>query len=480
MKMVKSLLLGTAAGLVAMAGAQAADLPVKAKPVQYVKICSLYGDGYYYIPGTDTCLKIGGYVRVQLESGAATRGVADIVGGAQGAQTRATLQYGFLARGSISADARSQTEYGTLRSYIEIQVQDTDTTAAAGEIVNTTGAFIQFAGFTVGIAPSFYDFMSYAPYHYGNPRVGSNLGAAGQPVFGYTAQLGNGLSASLAVEDVNSRRNSVIDGTAAGTAAFTATTMGTAPVTDQAAQSMPDITANLRVDQVWGSAQLMGALHQVSALYYGAPASAATLGIQGHPGDKIGTAIGAGLKLNIPGMPGDVLWLQGNWSKGATAYATNVAYFNKTNAGAGTLGYGIASDAVFGAVGTDLELTTAWNIGGIYEHRWSPTLRTAAYAGYTKFEYSATANAQLCTLSALAAMASCQNNFAVWSVGARTEWTPAKNINIGLDVWYTKLNTASAGTSTAVSSTAISNPVTAIADQDAWAVAMRWQRNFYP
>ena len=61
MKMVKSLLLGSAAGLVAVAGAQAADLPVKAKPVEYVKICSLYGEGFFYIPGTDTCIKIGGW-----------------------------------------------------------------------------------------------------------------------------------------------------------------------------------------------------------------------------------------------------------------------------------------------------------------------------------------------------------------------------------------------------------------------------------
>ena len=67
MKMVKSLLLGTAAGLVAMTGAQAADLPVKAKPVQYVKICSLYGAGFYYIPGTDTCIKIGGFVRAEVD-----------------------------------------------------------------------------------------------------------------------------------------------------------------------------------------------------------------------------------------------------------------------------------------------------------------------------------------------------------------------------------------------------------------------------
>jgi len=67
MKMVKSLfLLGSAAGLVAMSGAQAADLPVKAKAVEYVKICSLYGAGFYYIPGTDTCIKIGGYLRADL------------------------------------------------------------------------------------------------------------------------------------------------------------------------------------------------------------------------------------------------------------------------------------------------------------------------------------------------------------------------------------------------------------------------------
>src|SRR5712671_7268970 len=66
MNTTKLLLLGTAAGLMAVSGAQAADMPVKAKPVLYVKICSLYGDGFYYIPGTDTCLKMGGYVRAQF------------------------------------------------------------------------------------------------------------------------------------------------------------------------------------------------------------------------------------------------------------------------------------------------------------------------------------------------------------------------------------------------------------------------------
>ena len=71
MKMVKSLILGSAAGLIAMSGAQAADLPVKAKPVEYVKICSLYGAGFYYMPGTDTCIKFGGYLRADTILGGA-------------------------------------------------------------------------------------------------------------------------------------------------------------------------------------------------------------------------------------------------------------------------------------------------------------------------------------------------------------------------------------------------------------------------
>ena len=66
MKMIKSLILGSAAGLVAMSGAQAADLPVKAKAVEYVRICSLYGAGFYYIPGTDTCIKLAGYLRADI------------------------------------------------------------------------------------------------------------------------------------------------------------------------------------------------------------------------------------------------------------------------------------------------------------------------------------------------------------------------------------------------------------------------------
>src|SRR3974377_2190188 len=102
MKMVKSLSLGTAGGLVAMSGAQAADLPVKAKPVQYVKICSLYGAGFYYVPGTDMCLKIGGWVRQYImwnANGSLTNGPL----GGVNTQTRGTTDWGTRPRRHITA-----------------------------------------------------------------------------------------------------------------------------------------------------------------------------------------------------------------------------------------------------------------------------------------------------------------------------------------------------------------------------------------
>src|SRR4029453_7561419 len=79
MTMTKSMLLSSASMLVALS-AQAADLPVKAKPVEYVKICNLYGAGFYYIPGTDTCIKIGGYVRADYSYNTAGGGNPNYTG----------------------------------------------------------------------------------------------------------------------------------------------------------------------------------------------------------------------------------------------------------------------------------------------------------------------------------------------------------------------------------------------------------------
>ena len=101
MKMVKSLLLSSAAGLAAVSGAQAADLPVKAKAVEYVKVCSLYGAGFFYIPGTDTCIKIGGFARTEWNHNAAGSFNTNVAG-ANAQYTRASDTLVNRSRGLFS------------------------------------------------------------------------------------------------------------------------------------------------------------------------------------------------------------------------------------------------------------------------------------------------------------------------------------------------------------------------------------------
>src|ERR1700745_2707217 len=113
MKIVKSLLLGSAAGLVRVWAGQAADLPVKAKPVEYVRVCSLYGAGFYYMPGTDMCIKIGGYVRAEVSehiNGASTTSLGNDL------NQRSTNEFWTRERAYITADAREQTAWGTARA----------------------------------------------------------------------------------------------------------------------------------------------------------------------------------------------------------------------------------------------------------------------------------------------------------------------------------------------------------------------------
>ena len=119
---IKSLLLGSAAALVAVTGARAADAVVVAEPepVEYVRVCDAYGAGFFYIPGTETCLKISGYLRYDAQAGDDPYTGFDSETWRK--HTRATLRF----------DARSETELGTLRSYLETSFdydagrQDTD------------------------------------------------------------------------------------------------------------------------------------------------------------------------------------------------------------------------------------------------------------------------------------------------------------------------------------------------------------------
>src|SRR6186713_1533175 len=125
MKMVKSLLLGTSAVLIAVGGAQAADLPVKAKAVEYVKICTLYGAGFYYLPGSDTCIKLDGYLRAEVALNAGGNYSAQY-NGVFAANNRLTNYYSMRAREDLNIDTRTATEYGVVRTYFDAVFTWTD------------------------------------------------------------------------------------------------------------------------------------------------------------------------------------------------------------------------------------------------------------------------------------------------------------------------------------------------------------------
>src|SRR5262244_758575 len=357
MKMVKSLLLGTAAGLVAVAGAQAADMPVKAAPVQYVKICTLYGDGFYYIPGTDICLKIGGYVRGEYFYNYGSSGTNGPMAGTSGMKDRFDGN-DFLMRTRAYAwfDSRQQTEYGTLRSYLQIGV-NYDSPNVTSTSFNANRAFIQFAGFTIGTAQSFYDFYSApASSFFGPPS--SDTGDGGLKVFAYTAQYGNGFSATFSFEEPRVIGTAPLNGGVVNTQLGNPL-IGTTFDTDKAKIRFPDIVQNWRVDQAWGSAQVMIAAHDVSGGYYAANTGVPLLGattavcsgltagfapilggtaagtitgseVCGHPADKVGWAVGGGSRHNFQG--GDYFQWQANYTQGAVRYVafTQAGAFSPT------------------------------------------------------------------------------------------------------------------------------------------------------
>jgi len=197
---IKSLLLGSAAALVAVSGARAADAVVVAEPepMEYVRVCDVYGTGFFYLPGTETCLKISGYVRVDLRGGDffETNSNAD------------EATYNNRVRFQLRADARSETELGTLRSYAAInfnyQRNTADGTGPDGPYDMNDGigiehAYIELGGFRIGKTDSL--FSTFTDYSSGVMNDGIvPYGPFGTLQIAYTYTGANGFSAAIALE----------------------------------------------------------------------------------------------------------------------------------------------------------------------------------------------------------------------------------------------------------------------------------------
>jgi hypothetical protein len=484
-----------------------------------VKVCSLYGAGFFYIPGTDTCLKIGGYLRSDHMYGAGSQSGYFLATGQApnpDAARTTTDNYTYRARINLTTDFRTQSDYGTIRAYAAIIGQQSQSDATANGSAGILRAFIQFAGFTVGHAVSYFDFMNGADYGYVASVWAPSTGVNGTDLVAYTWQIGNGFSASIDIEDGLVGRGRAVFNTsvpasitAAGAAAGAS---GTTVISDNLRLDQPDLAANIRVDQAWGSAQIMAALHNASGGYYSnfpgfsgigvnGPAVTFTPGNQvfGHPGEAWGVAVGAGAKFVNFLLPRDTLEFQVNACHGAmSTYCVTALYGNNFVYGSGNrVSMGFNADGIF-ANGSQIELTNGFNWALGYQHYWNPQWRTAVVGGQAYVFYDSTAQSMICgtfpgtspaggvnasfgLVPAGGFLSSCSPNFSQSALSTRTAWNPHPFLEIGLDlIWY-HLQSANQGASVFLSANGPRPAgVYTVANLDAYMMVVRFQKNILP
>ena len=215
---IKSLLLGSAAALVAVSGARAADAVVIAEPepMEYVRICDTYGVGFYYIPGTETCLKLSGYIRYDI--GVGSLGFEDVIDKDDFLDDDGVFDtndtYYKRARFAFRADARQETELGTLRGFAQVNF-NYDVNYGQSETcrrrqqwlhlrqdegVDLNHAYIELGGFRIGKTDSL--FTTFTGYSSGVSNDGLvPYGPFDTHQIAYTFTGGNGFTAAIALEE---------------------------------------------------------------------------------------------------------------------------------------------------------------------------------------------------------------------------------------------------------------------------------------
>jgi hypothetical protein len=467
-----------------------------------VKVCSLYGAGFYYIPGTDTCMKIGGYVRVDTTFNGSVYDGAYWQGGAGGNNLYTKDYYYTRERVNLNMDTRTATEYGVVRTYSNVHFQfSQNVDSIAGGFTEVDYGFIQFAGFTFGKAISNFD----PQWSLSRPTISSGMffgsnDVTGIPQIAYTASFGNGVNATIALENSQPYRQAGVYNIAnpivapggsqflnANYGVFSNTWLGNAT----GGQHMPDIVGNVRLDQAWGSLHFGAAVHQVTSQFYGSNEST------GHPNDGYGYAFSGAMEFkNLPTGTGDSLKLEASYGKGAAKYvfggtvdASGAGRFAKFEGS--TLGFGYVLDGVYGP-GTSIELSNSWEVSAFFEHYWNPTWRTSVFGNYNHIDYGAGGNAMLFAAAAAGRLANGTAAGAVnpgtlnatgnWDlnlaqIGTRTAWTPVQNLTLSAELSYSRLDQNLNGTYTGVASGKALNTYT-LKDQNLYNGSVQILRSF--
>lgn len=484
------LLLGSAAGIAAIASAQAADLPAKtAAPVEYVRVCTTYGAGFFYVPGTDSCLRIGARVRADyLYVEPFTRG-QDITG--------------FRARGRVNIDHRTMTAYGQLRAYIRYEIDRNSGAFNGNGQVSTNPkirqAFVQFGGLTAGRVTSFFSEPDLPVPNFGDLRF-DDPSNADTTLLAYTFSFGNGFSATLSLEDGIERR---VNNSLAFPLFGSGTTSPFFPPIPYTygGQRIPDVVANLRYKGIWGGAQLSGALHQIRDVTAGLttvngvtiPVLNPTTGLPNPTSadTDYGFAVALSGYANLPFLgQGDTAWMSATYTDGAVAYlnAGVTGPIGAPASGEGTIGAGPLSlpfsDASVDPFTGEFKTNRAYAIAGGVNHNWSPTWQTNVFGSWMRFDapggaqYTVPVTAETLAVGTAGTVTGIVD-FNEFRIGTNTIWTPVKDLQLGVEVLYIKVDPR--GRVAVPFTTAAGEPTgtfRSTGSEDTWEARLRVQRDF--
>src|SRR5271170_3388276 len=408
MTLMKSLLLGSAAGIVGIASAQAADLPTRkgAPAAEYVRICSITVNGTpvvgWMLPGSDTCFKLSGYVTAQIEGGNLQSGqwLTYAPGGINPTGTQVTTptrgllatgatgrtDFGYNTRLNFGFDAVSNTAYGPLTAHAEMQFENGN--GFGNDVGNPLGgsaaylnlAYVAWAGITAGKAPSFFSFTGggAAWYNFFSPdQQGFN-----QPdLLAYTASFGGGFSATIAAQSPGS------NGSSGGGTQFngvSGTDFNNLPIGGNFTyngQNIPDIVANVKVVQGWGSAQLSGVAHFVDVT-----------GFDGLLQRKEGWGVDAGVSFNLPTFgAGDQFLVTGVYSQNAAWYSGLPDAMDGEKGAVSGNGQQMAlADTYLNPSGFTFARPDIWSVSAEIDHHFSPEFVGSVEGSYGQVRWQGT------------------------------------------------------------------------------------------
>lgn len=479
MTSMKTILLGSAAGILATGVAQAADLPVKkaAAAVQYVEICPAYGRGFYKLPGSDICIRHFGSLKLNM----AFAQTKDAMRSSN--QTITTSSAGDTVGWQSSVrpgwDFRSPTEFGTLRTVVQLRVDQRNgllnsrpPNGTGSQSATAHRAYIEWAGFTLGRAGSqfvFYDQGDMISSLGGSPKTTAQQ-------LTYTWAGPSGLKATIGLEDSDawSAGNGTVS-TASGTV-----------VIARGPNRMYDVVASLSTEQSWGSAKISGAAHEISTI---ATTSSGGLlgtncskfnGVAGNSGScaterTTGWAALAGVTFLLPSLgAGDQITLEASHGNGAIAYAginggadSTASTFERAGQWSGGLVRDSDADAyaVNNGNGTyRLEKSKATSFLAELRHYWNPLLRSNLT--FSHFRITPPAVVRNSTLANGGIGKASVNEGALNLIWGKSRQTA----EIGVEVLYKKVHQDLPGGSTL--------PAGIKKDPSVWAVATVISRNW--